>query len=66
MPGMPGEEKGAAESKIVVGGFGSYHPGGANFAFGDGSVRFLSESTPPEMLQQLGHRADGKLPAGEY
>ena len=56
----------AEESKVVVGGFGSYHPGGANFAFGDGHVSFISETTPPELLQQLGHRADGKLPAGQF
>ena len=46
---------------LVVGGFGSYHPGGANFAMGDGSVRFLSESISLPVFQQLGDRADGKL-----
>ncbi|MDP6468146.1 MAG: DUF1559 domain-containing protein [Pirellulaceae bacterium] len=44
-----------------VGGFGSFHPGGAIFAFGDGHVRFLAESIDETTYQQLGHRADGKL-----
>jgi len=51
---------------VVVGGFDSPHPGGANFAFGDGSVRFISECVAQETLQQLAHRADGKLLSGEY
>ncbi len=45
-----------------VGGFGSQHPQGAVFAFGDGSIHFLNQSLSPIVLQQLGHRADGKLP----
>jgi prepilin-type N-terminal cleavage/methylation domain-containing protein/prepilin-type processing-associated H-X9-DG protein len=47
---------------LFVGGFGSYHVQGANVAFGDGHVRFLSAMTATGVLQQLGHRADGKLP----
>lgn len=46
---------------LAVGGFGSYHPGGGNFAFGDGHVRYLSETIDVPTYQQLGHRADGKL-----
>ena len=44
-----------------VGGFGSHHVEGANFAFGDGSVRFLSAEVSGEMLQQLCNRRDGML-----
>ena len=51
---------------LYVGGFESHHPGGANFALGDGSVRFLSETIEPAVLQQLAHRAAGKLLMGDY
>ncbi len=44
-----------------VGGFSSAHAGGAQFAFGDGSVRFVSENVDRQVFQQLGNRADGKL-----
>ncbi|MBC8873867.1 MAG: DUF1559 domain-containing protein [Planctomycetes bacterium] len=46
---------------LPVGGFGSVHPGGCQFAFGDGRVSYLSESMSLQVYQQLGHRADGKL-----
>ncbi len=46
---------------LFVGGFGSDHPTGANFAFADGQIRFLMESLDTRILQQLGHRADGQL-----
>jgi len=57
MPESPPPDKG----NLFVGGFGSYHPAGAQFAFGDGHVSFLRENIEPEVLQQLAHRADGKL-----
>jgi prepilin-type N-terminal cleavage/methylation domain-containing protein/prepilin-type processing-associated H-X9-DG protein len=41
--------------------FGSRHPGGANFAMADGSIRFFADSTSLSMLQSLSTRA-----AGEY
>ena len=44
-----------------VGGFGSYHAGGAHFAIGDGSVRFISENIEPDMFKSLGNRADGRI-----
>jgi prepilin-type N-terminal cleavage/methylation domain-containing protein/prepilin-type processing-associated H-X9-DG protein len=46
---------------LVVGGFGSHHPGGLNVGFADGSTRFLSQNTEPTILRQLGNRADGEI-----
>ncbi len=40
-------------------GFKSAHPGGANFAFGDGSVHKIPQSIDHQTYQYLGGRADG-------
>jgi len=56
MPGNP----------AFVGGFGSLHPGGALFAMGDGSVRYVTRNIPAKILQALANRSDGKLPSNEY
>ncbi|WP_435019077.1 DUF1559 domain-containing protein [Tundrisphaera sp. TA3] len=42
-------------------GFRSNHPGGANFAFGDGSVRFLKQTIATRTYQALGTRAGGEI-----
>ena len=41
--------------------FGSGHTGGANFCFGDGSVRFLPDSLPLITLQQLSTKAGSEV-----
>jgi prepilin-type N-terminal cleavage/methylation domain-containing protein len=56
-----GDREQPVENPLTVGGFASSHPGGAEFAFADGSARFVTEDIKPEILAQLGHRADGKL-----
>jgi prepilin-type N-terminal cleavage/methylation domain-containing protein/prepilin-type processing-associated H-X9-DG protein len=42
-------------------GFKSYHPGGAQFLFVDGSVQFLAETINHQTYQWLGGRADGNV-----
>ena len=41
--------------------FGSQHPGGAQFLFGDGSVAFLSENVDFTTYERLGQRNDGQV-----
>lgn len=43
------------------GAFGSRHPGGANFGYGDGSVHFLAETINLDLYKLLGQRASGKV-----
>jgi prepilin-type processing-associated H-X9-DG protein len=67
--GIPPEEflgaTGALNSRLRA--FGSGHSGGANFAFADGSVRYLSDQTPLEILQALSTRAGGEpVSANDY
>ncbi len=50
----------------IVGGFGSFHTGGGNFVFADGSVRFLSGSIEMELYQNLGNRNDGAMIGGTF
>ena len=50
---------------LKVGGFGSYHFGGGNFAIADGSVRFLASQMDKQVFQNLGNRADEELPTAE-
>jgi len=69
---LPGSGAAAAVPRVgnlnllSVGGFQSPHSGGANFVFGDGAVRFLMQDLSLKVLRQLGHRADGELPAGAF
>ncbi|MDR1964467.1 MAG: DUF1559 domain-containing protein [Planctomycetaceae bacterium] len=44
-----------------VGGFSSFHVGGANHAFGDGNVRMLFETIDSDLYRKLGQRDDGGL-----
>jgi type II secretory pathway pseudopilin PulG len=52
-----------AAALLEVGGFGSMHAGGAQFLIGDGAVRFINQSISPQLLKNLGNRADGELPS---
>jgi prepilin-type N-terminal cleavage/methylation domain-containing protein/prepilin-type processing-associated H-X9-DG protein len=51
----------AGGKPTFVGGYSSRHPGGANFTFGDGSVRFLKTSITAGVFRLLSNRADGEI-----
>jgi prepilin-type N-terminal cleavage/methylation domain-containing protein/prepilin-type processing-associated H-X9-DG protein len=54
----------ASREPVAVGGFGSHHPGGSNFLFGDGSVHYLRTNINERIYRLLGGRADGN-PIGD-
>jgi prepilin-type N-terminal cleavage/methylation domain-containing protein len=64
-PAAPPPAGGADALLLQVGGFGSAHVGGAQFAIGDGSVRFISQNVNPGTFKNLANRADGEL-MGDY
>ena len=41
--------------------FRSNHPGGANFAFADGSVKFVKQTINDQTYQGIGTRAGGEV-----
>ena len=45
----------------ITGGYTSQHPDGLNFAFMDGSVRFVSNSTDATILNAMSTRAKGEV-----
>jgi prepilin-type N-terminal cleavage/methylation domain-containing protein/prepilin-type processing-associated H-X9-DG protein len=58
---IPNGLTGYAATDTRLNAIGSGHTGGANVAFGDGSVHFLSSSTSLNVLQALGTRAGGEV-----
>jgi prepilin-type N-terminal cleavage/methylation domain-containing protein/prepilin-type processing-associated H-X9-DG protein len=49
-----------ADHERRVNAFGSQHPGGANFALADGSVRFVRDAVPAANLRRFCVRDDGE------
>lgn len=54
----PNVSKASANSNMA---FGSQHTGGANFAMGDGSVRFISETVNTTVYHAAGSRNGGEV-----
>lgn len=54
------------DARLAVGGFASMHPGGAQFAMGDGSVQFLSDTVDPVVFGNLANRADGSTNTSDF
>jgi prepilin-type N-terminal cleavage/methylation domain-containing protein/prepilin-type processing-associated H-X9-DG protein len=49
----------------TTGAFGSLHPGGANFLFVDGSVRWIKNSISMPVYWAISTRADGEVVSGD-
>jgi prepilin-type N-terminal cleavage/methylation domain-containing protein len=64
-PAQPEEIEQLVEDGVLpigyTGGFSSRHPGGANFLFCNGAVRFVKDAVHPLVYQHLGNRNDGEI-----
>lgn len=58
---IAGDRQPGVGQSATMGGFGSQHDGGAQFLFGDGAVRLLSEKMDLDVLRRLAHRYDGGM-----
>ena len=56
-----GERDGPNSKPAHADQFWARHPGGCNFAFGDGSVRFVKEKRPLALFQSLATRQGGEI-----
>ena len=53
------------DPREAMDGFSSLHPSGANFAFVDGSIHFISELVDAEVMVRLCNKSDGQT-VGEF
>ncbi len=60
----PGEDLLAMHNRSAA--FGSGHPGGANFALADGSVRFVSQTILHDTLKALSTRDKGEVVGSDW
>jgi hypothetical protein len=60
---LPGPD--CADNEDRVRGFAGHHPGGVVFAFGDGSVRLVNESTDPYVYTGMSTMRGGEILSAE-
>lgn len=61
-PGAPGSQSAwFVFQDMRLSAYGSAHAGGANFAFGDGSTRFISGTLPQTILALICQRSDATV-----